>query len=317
MHQSLFRQAIALFPQRKLAVIGDLMLDVYEYGLVSRLSPEAPVPVVRMERRLSLPGGAANAARNARACGASVVLFGLVGDDPAGREVRGLLKQDGIDVSGIFSDPDRPTTEKKRIVGPDGHMLRVDYESTRPLPDALSRKIADAFAAALEGCAAIVIADYAKGVMTGALANQILTAAKAAGIPVVVDTKPANAPLYRGPAALTPNAQEAREMAGADDLAVAGPALTRLFGAPVVITRGAEGMSLYSDAPPLHIPARQVAVADVSGAGDTVTVGVALGLATGLGLPDAMRLANLMAALVVAKKGTATVTAEELLRAEL
>jgi len=317
MRESLLRQAIGLFPQRKLAVIGDLMLDVYEYGLVSRLSPEAPVPVVRMESRLSLPGGAANAARNARACGASVALFGLVGDDAAGREVLGLLRRDGIDISGVFTDPDRPTTEKKRIVGPDGHMLRVDYESTLPLSDAVSGKISAAFAAALDGCAAIVIADYAKGVMTGVLADQILTAAQAAGIPVVVDTKPAHAPFYRGAAALTPNAQEALEMSGADNLAVAGPALTRLFGAPVVVTRGADGMSLYSDAPPLHIPAKPVAVADVSGAGDTATVGVALGLATGLDLADAMRLANLMAALAVAKKGTATVTADELLMCDL
>jgi D-beta-D-heptose 7-phosphate kinase/D-beta-D-heptose 1-phosphate adenosyltransferase len=271
-----------------------------------------------MESRLSVPGGAGNAARNALACGAAVALFGLVGDDAAGREVLDLLRRDGVNTGGILTDPQRQTTEKKRIVGPDGHMLRVDYESTQPAGQALSEKIADAFTAALAGCDAIVIADYAKGVLTPSLAAQILAAARAAGIPVVVDTKPAHAPFYRDVAVLTPNAQEAREMAGADDLDIAGPALARLFAAPVMVTRGADGMSLYAQqGAPRHILAHPVTVADVSGAGDTATVGMALGLASGLDLGEAMQLANLMAALAVAKKGTAVVTAEELLRAQL
>ncbi len=309
------RQAVEAFPGKKLAVIGDVMLDVFEYGHVSRLSPEAPVPVVRMESRLSVPGGAANSARNARACGAAVILFGVIGNDAAGREVLALLERDGIETGGVFGDPDRPTTEKKRIVGPDGHMLRVDYEKTEALRPELTQAIWDGFAAALPGCAAVVIADYAKGVMSPGLAKRIVEAAAAAGIPVVVDTKPVNAGFYRNISAVTPNAQEAREMAGLEDLDAAGAALAGLFGAPVIVTRGAEGMSLYSGAAPLHVPARPVEVVDVSGAGDTATVGVALGLAAGLGLADAMGLANLMAALAVAKKGTAMVTAEELLQA--
>jgi D-beta-D-heptose 7-phosphate kinase/D-beta-D-heptose 1-phosphate adenosyltransferase len=313
--QAAIRQAIAAFPQKTVAVLGDLMLDVYEYGVVARLSPEAPVPVVRMEQRVALPGGAANAARNARACGAKVTLFGVVGDDAAGRELLALTGKDGVATRAVFTDPTRPTTEKKRIVGPEGHMLRVDYESVASIGDALSTRIATALAAALPGASALIIADYAKGVMSRKLAEKALALARAAGIPVVVDTKPAHADFYAAPTVLTPNAQEARAMAGTDDLLAAGAALVRRFGAPVIVTRGAEGMSLFSDAPPLHLDAIPVEVADVSGAGDTVTVGVALGLAAGLDLADAMRLANTMAAVAVSKKGTAAVSAGELLKA--
>jgi D-beta-D-heptose 7-phosphate kinase/D-beta-D-heptose 1-phosphate adenosyltransferase len=313
--QDAIRQAIATFPQKTVTVLGDLMLDVYEYGVVARLSPEAPVPVVRMEQRLPLPGGAANAARNAGACGARVMLFGVVGDDAAGRELLDLIGRDSIATQGIFTDPSRPTTEKKRIVGPEGHMLRVDYESVAAISDALSDRIATALAAALPDASALVIADYAKGVMSPRLAETAIALARAAGIPVVVDTKPAHADFYAAPTVLTPNAQEARTMAGTDDLTAAGAALVRRFSAPVIVTRGAEGMSLFSNAPPLHLPAVAVKVADVSGAGDTVTVGVALGLAAGLDLAGAMRLANFMAAVAVSKKGTAAVSAAELLKA--
>lgn len=315
MRRSTIEDAIRTMSSRRVAVLGDIMLDIWEYGGITRLSPEAPVPVVQMQSRIAMLGGAANAARNARSCGASVALFGVIGADGSGDEVRSLLTESGIDGGGVFVDAGRPTTQKRRIVGPDGHLLRVDHESTSVIPGELTRKIAAALAAGIAGVHAMVISDYAKGVMTPELAGQAIALARQAGIPMVVDTKPAHASFYRRPTVVTPNAQEAFAMTASSSLAVAGNRLVELFGAPAIVTRGEGGMSLFGEGEPLDIPALDVAVADVSGAGDTVTMGVALGLSAGLSLGDAMRLANVMAGLVVAKKGTAVVTAEELLQA--
>ncbi|HWY61239.1 MAG TPA: PfkB family carbohydrate kinase [Rhizomicrobium sp.] len=315
MRRATIEDAIRSMSSRRVAVLGDIMLDIWEYGGISRLSPEAPVPVVQMQSRIAMLGGAANAARNARSCGAAVTLFGVIGADRSADEVRGLLAESGIEGSGVFVDAGRPTTQKRRIVGPDGHLLRVDHESTSVIPGDLTRKISAALASAMAGTDALVISDYAKGVMTAELAEQAIALARQAGIPMVVDTKPAHASFYKRPTVVTPNAQEALEMTASSSLAVAGNRLVEVFGAPAIVTSGADGMSLFGDGEPLHIPALDVAVADVSGAGDTVTMGVALGLSAGLGLADAMRLANLMAGHVVAKKGTAAVTAQELLQA--
>jgi rfaE bifunctional protein kinase chain/domain len=310
--KSMLKDAIQTFPKKRLAVIGDIMLDIWEYGQISRQSPEAPIPVVQMESKSVMLGGAANAALNGATCGASIQLFGVVGADVAAQEVRSLLQANGIHHGAVLVDPARPTTQKQRIVGPNGHLLRVDYERRTAIPEELAQDILVRFDSCIAEFDAVVISDYAKGVMTMNLATQIISHAEKAGVPVVVDTKPHQAHFYKGATVLTPNLKEAYEIAGSEDLLVAGAKLVELFGA-VIVTRGADGMTYFGNGAPLHIAAANAVVEDVSGAGDTATMGVALGLAAGLTLADAALLANVMASLVVSKKGTASVTRAEIL----
>lgn len=308
------------FSAARVLVVGDVMLDRFVYGGVERISPEAPIPVLTAERDSVMPGGAGNVARNLAALGAQVVVLGLVGDDAAADRLNEVLALDpGIDAR-LVVDETRQTTEKTRFIGSRQQLLRVDRESRgAPAPEAVATLL-DVAREMLDGCAVLVLSDYAKGAVSDAVAAALIQAAGAAGKPVLVDPKGSDYARYRGAHLVTPNRAEAALAAGrsidsdADAVAAAQQLAAQAGIANVLITRGAAGMTLVQagDAAPLHLAAEAREVFDVSGAGDTVVAAIAAALAVGHPLPLAARLANAAAGIVVGKIGTAVVHPEEL-----
>ncbi len=312
------------FPSCRLLVVGDVMLDEYVWGTVGRISPEAPVPVVAVTRDTRALGGAANVAVNASSLGARVRLAGLVGADPAGREIARLLRKRRIGVDGLVADPERPTTLKTRVIAQHQQVVRVDREKKEPpseaTRDALIRKVRTAVAE-VDG---VVLSDYRKGALSPALVEETVAAAKRRGVFVAVDPKQKDFAYYRGCTLITPNKAEAeaalggRELSGDLEIWEGGKALIRRSGATaILITRGEEGMSLVERGKTsfFHIPARARQVFDVTGAGDTVIGTLAVGMGVGAPLRDAALLANVAAGVVVGEVGTAPITTEKLTRA--
>ncbi|MDB5456197.1 MAG: rfaE bifunctional protein [Caulobacter sp.] len=298
-------------------VLGDVMLDRFVYGAVDRISPEAPVPVIAVERETAMLGGAGNVARNVAALGGRAVLVGLVGDDAAGRALAAMIDREPGLVAELIVDPARRTTEKVRYISGSHQMLRADREDRGP-GDA--QVLLAAFARRLAAADVVVLSDYAKGVLPPAVVKGAIAATRAAGRPVIVDPKSRDLARYDGATLLTPNRHEAAEatgVTGIDDASAAEAGEAILAAAPALqaalVTRGAAGMTLVERGQdPVHLPATAVEVFDVSGAGDTVVATLALALAAGAAPVDAARLANLAAGLVVAKLGTDVVTAAEL-----
>ena len=296
----------------RVLVVGDVMLDRYWFGEVSRISPEAPVPVVKVERTEERPGGAANVARNCAALGARVSLLSVVGADEAGRTLARLMAHEGIDTS-LHEDAELSTTIKLRVLGRQQQLLRIDFENS-PAHEVLRAKLAD-FVRQLPACDAVVLSDYGKGGL--AHIAEMIRLARAAGKPVLVDPKGEDYARYAGATLLTPNRAELRQVVGrwASEAELAAKA-TRLRGElgldALLVTRSEEGMTLFRDAGALHEPAMAREVYDVSGAGDTVIAAMAVMLAGGADLPAAMRLANRAAGIVVGKLGTAVVHLDEL-----
>jgi D-beta-D-heptose 7-phosphate kinase / D-beta-D-heptose 1-phosphate adenosyltransferase len=301
---------------RRVLVLGDVMLDTFRYGQCTRISPEAPIPVVRVEREDVMLGGAGNVARGIAALGGEAVLIGLVGDDAAGATFHARLAEEG----GIFADlvtDGRPTTQKIRYVAGQQQLLRADVEHARPADPA---PLLAAFARQLPAADAVVLSDYAKGVLTPALLRQAIAMARDAGKPVIADPKSADVSRYDGVTLLTPNAGEAAAATGiaCDEDETAARGATRLLesmpGSPaVLVTRGPRGMTLASrDGAARHLPALAREVFDVSGAGDTVVATLAIALAAGEEVGHAAELANIAAGRAVEKPGTAVVTPEEL-----
>ncbi len=293
-------------------VVGDVMLDRYWFGDVERISPEAPVPVVKIARTEERPGGAANVARNARALGAGVALLSVTGDDEPGATLERLLAADAVRTS-FHRDPAIATTVKLRVIGRQQQLLRIDFE-TAPSHEVLAGKLAD-YDRLLADSDVVVLSDYGKGGL--AHIATMIERARAAGKPVLVDPKGWDWTNYRGATIVTPNRAELREVAGRwrDEAAMTEKAQALrgdLALDALLVTRSEEGMSLYTAEGALHIPAVAREVYDVSGAGDTViaTLGVLLG--AGADLPTAVRLANQAAGVVVGKLGTAVVTPQEL-----
>ncbi len=312
-----------LLPGTTIAVIGDVMLDHFLIGRVDRISPEAPVPVVRFERDEYRLGGAANVAANVRALDGVPVLVGCVGADAAAVGLRHALRDRDIADDHLVIDKARPTTRKVRVVTTrNQQVVRVDYEDDAELANATGEALRAAASHAAMGAKAIVLSDYRKGVITpGVIAA---TLASAAGAPVVVDPKVPDATRYVGVTLLTPNHHEAELMTGTriatpEDARQAARALHKRTHANVLITWGEHGMWLLDASGPslveLAIPATAREVADVTGAGDTVVATLALALACGASLSDAARLANHAAGIVVGRFGAATVGRDELLRA--
>ncbi len=300
-------------------VIGDLMLDRYLWGKVERVSPEAPVPVVLLDKENCRPGGAANVAANIAGLGLTCRLLGYVGNDADGRQLIEAVTQTGVATQAIVSLPRRPTITKTRIVGGHQQMLRVDRESDGPF-DAEERQLLEqAIAKAMaEAPAVVVLSDYAKGVLHPDICQLVIGLAHKAGIPVLVDPKGRDYGKYRGATALTPNRRETSEACGGiadiDLLLDAADRLRQKLGLNfLAVTRSEEGISLIEDGQRLQIPAMAKQVFDVSGAGDTVIATLAAGLVAGLSHYDALHLANLAAGIVVGKVGTIAITAEELL----
>jgi D-beta-D-heptose 7-phosphate kinase/D-beta-D-heptose 1-phosphate adenosyltransferase len=312
------RQIIDRFAGRRLAVIGDSMVDRFLWGRVDRISPEAPVPVVRIERETLKLGGAANVAANIRALGAEAVLFGVCGPDEAGRQLRDLLQERGIADGGLVDCDDRPTTIKTRIIAHNQQVVRADREEDAPVSGDLVARLA----ASLAGSApfdGIVFSDYGKGVLTDEALAVFIAAGAEAGVPMVVDPKKGDFSQYRGVTSLTPNQKEAEQACA---LPITDPAslheagrrlLERTAAAAVLITRGEHGMALFgADGSDRHLATRATTVYDVTGAGDTVIAVYTAALATGADFLDAAQLANHAAGLAVRELGTAAVTADQL-----
>jgi len=300
------------FSGARLLVVGDVMLDRYWFGDVHRISPEAPVPVVRVTRAEERLGGAANVARNAAVLGARVALVGVVGDDEPGRRIAELAGEIGIDCH-LACDSLLPTTIKLRVIGRQQQLLRIDFEQA-PGEDTLARKLASV-RDLLRSAQVLVLSDYGKGGL--AQIEGIVAKARELGTTVLVDPKGDDYSRYRGVTMLTPNRAELRQVVGTwrdeDDLRARAHALRRsLEIRHLLLTRSEEGMTLFSDDGDLHVQAQAREVYDVSGAGDTVVAVIASMLAVGRPVADAVRLANRAGGIVVGKLGTAAVSPDEL-----
>ncbi len=296
----------------RVLVVGDVMLDRYWFGEVERISPEAPVPIVRIARVEERPGGAANVARNAASLGAQVTLLSALGDDEPAAALERLLAGERIRTS-FLRDPALPTTVKLRVIGRQQQLLRIDFE-TAPSHEVLAAKLAD-FERRLPDADLVILSDYGKGGLTH-IATMI-ERARAAGKPVLVDPKGEDYSRYRGATLLTPNRSEFRQVVGrwqdeADFAARAQKLRNELALDALLVTRSEDGMSLYSAEGALDIPAQTREVFDVSGAGDTVIATLGVLIAAGAPMADAVRIANQAASVVVGKLGTAVVLPEEL-----
>ncbi|PLK48246.1 D-glycero-beta-D-manno-heptose-7-phosphate kinase [Uliginosibacterium sp. TH139] len=297
----------------RVLVVGDVMLDRYWFGEVSRISPEAPVPVVHVQRTEERPGGAANVARNAAALGAKVSLLSVVGNDEPAQALEKLLATDGVHTR-LHRDPALATTIKLRVLGRQQQLLRIDFENL-PTHEILRNKLAD-FATLLPEHDVIVLSDYGKGGL--AHIAEMIAMARAAGKTVLVDPKGDDYSKYSGASLLTPNRSELRQVVGQwrseEDLVHKAQELRQSLDLDaLLVTRSEEGMSLFRADGMVHEGTRAQEVFDVSGAGDTVIATLAVMLGAGCNLVDAMRLSNHAAGIVVAKLGTATVTLEEML----
>jgi D-glycero-beta-D-manno-heptose-7-phosphate kinase len=304
-----FRDAVT---RARVLIVGDVMLDRYWFGDVERISPEAPVPVVRIARTDERPGGAANVARNAAALGAQVTLIGIIGEDEPGRALERLLANEHVRAS-LHRDGSLPTTVKLRVIGRQQQLLRVDFETT-PSPAALDAKLAD-YGRALPESDVVVVSDYGKGGL--AHIARMIDLARERRTPILVDPKGDDYLRYRGATVLTPNRAEFRQVAGGwrneGELAAKAQTLrAQLSLEALLITRADEGMSLFTDAGAQHIPAVAREVYDVSGAGDTVIATIGTLMAARADLASAVRVANQAAGIVVGKLGTAVVHPEEL-----
>ncbi|HKP97340.1 MAG TPA: bifunctional heptose 7-phosphate kinase/heptose 1-phosphate adenyltransferase [Fibrobacteria bacterium] len=318
-------ELLSRFPSQTVLVLGDVFLDEFLSGDCSRLSPEAPVPVLKVDdgKTRRVLGGAANTAANVAALGAKAVLIGIDGDDWHGHRFRELMEQSGIEFASVRDG--RPTMRKTRLVGQGQQLLRLDYEETPTVDAAAAAAILAAFRKHLPACGIVVLSDYAKGFLTEALTQTIIREAHAAGKEVLVDPRPQHAAYYRGCDYLTPNWKESQGLLGQAEsdpseslILENGTALRDAMRSHVILTLGARGITFFDRDAKTHfnLPTQAREVYDVSGAGDTVVATFALARAAGGGLEDSVRLANKAAGVVVGKFGTATVSREELLDAE-
>jgi D-beta-D-heptose 7-phosphate kinase / D-beta-D-heptose 1-phosphate adenosyltransferase len=305
-------------------VVGDVMLDRYWLGNASRLSPEAPVPVVALRRVSNIPGGAANVAANVAALGAGVFLAGIVGNDEAGQALGRALRERDISDGYLVTSEGRPTTTKTRVLVHNQQIARVDDESDLPLPEADEQRLLHGFRRLLTEADTVVLSDYSKGCLSYGLASAVIEGARAAGKTVVVDPKCRDLSKYRGASVITPNLNEALAAAGIENgtEANADEAASRVLessGADaILITLGEHGMKLYrNDDQPVHFPALARQVFDVTGAGDTVVALLGAAIGAGAGLHAAISFANIGAGIAVEKVGTSTVGLEELRHAIL
>lgn len=303
----------------RVLVLGDLMLDRYLWGNVTRISPEAPVPIVDVESETTRLGGAANVANNVLSLGAEPVLVGVVGADHAARLLAAELTAHGVPVDGLVVDTDRPTSIKTRIVARNQQVVRADQESREEVSPAIVARLVQACRARLDGLKACIISDYGKGVITAGLLEALLPELRRAGIPVCVDPKETHFFSYRGVSVITPNLLEAgvawgRALRTEELLDQAGRELReRLDADAVLITRGEKGMSLFRAARPrLDLPTVAREVYDVTGAGDTVVSTYAVALAAGADHPEAALIANHAAGIVVREVGTAVASRQQI-----
>ncbi len=303
-------------PTRILA-LGDVMLDSYAIGAVERISPEAPVPILRHMDHREVPGGCANVAMNIAALGARCVTIGAVGDDDAGRRVAAMLAGAGVETR-LVTCPDRPTTSKMRIMAGAHPLLRIDREDSAFCSDEIAGQLLEAVGAEIGAVDGVILSDYAKGVLSDTVLRGVMALAAAQGVPVFVDPKRADWSAYRGATYIKPNRSELRAVAGQpcdtdEEARAAARKAMEASGAHILLTRSERGLALFLQDGGEHIlPTEAQEVFDVSGAGDTVIATFALAVLDGQPSPQALRLANCAAGVVVGKSGTATVGPEEL-----
>jgi D-beta-D-heptose 7-phosphate kinase/D-beta-D-heptose 1-phosphate adenosyltransferase len=320
MDSTTFIELLDSFHRARVLVVGDVMLDRFVYGSVHRISPEAPIPVLKVERTVDMPGGAANVARNVATLGAQAILIGATGDDSAAVDLRDQLKTiPSIEVR-LIADKSRPTTLKTRHVAERQQILRADIESSAPVSEAVAAAVVAEIEAALPNVDIVVLSDYAKGALSEAIVQSAIDLAKRAGKPVLVDPKSRSFLKYRGATVLTPNRLElqlATESECETDEQIVSAAsgfVNDSVCTAIAVTRGKDGMSIVrSDGSATHLRAVAKEVFDVSGAGDTVVATMAIALSVGADLADAAKLANYAAGIVVGKSGTAAVTTGELI----
>lgn len=312
-------QVVRHFGDARVLVLGDVMLDRYVSGSASRLSPEAPIPVLRPTARRATVGGAANVALNIATLGGQVALVGVIGNDAEGAELALLLESSGI-VPHLVTAAGRPTTAKTRFMVGTHQLLRLDEETAESIDDTTVDCVVQCFSDALRTANVVVLSDYAKGVLSDPVLRSVLAQCRSTGCMVIADPKRMDFSSYRGATVLTPNEYEVRRATriDADDDSEADRAGRRALDdtgcAAVLVTRSAKGLTLVRhDEPPLHLPTRAREVADVSGAGDTLVAALAVALGAGAALPEAAMLANITAGIAVGKPGTATVSRDELL----
>jgi len=315
---SALSERIATMQDAKVVCVGDVMLDRFVYGEVSRVSPEAPIPVCRVTDETAMLGGAGNVVRNLVSIGAAVDFVSVLGDDDIAADVNILLR----DLAGVapmlVTEHDRPTTSKVRYVAGGQQLLRADREVITPISDTVADSVFDAVEAALADAGALIVSDYGKGVITDQLVARLVAAARAAGKPVIVDPKSRNFARYSGASLITPNLKELGEAAegdltSEDGIVAAARGLLSAAGIDaMLVTRGAQGMSLITLGRADHFPSRARTVFDVSGAGDTVLAVLAAGISAAVPMVEAAQLANIAAGIVVGKTGTAVVYADDL-----
>jgi len=313
-------EAVRSFRGKLILVIGDVMLDRFIWGAVSRISPEAPVPVVEIKTETVCLGGAANVSANIHSLGGCPMPFGVVGDDIEGMRLQSEFRAMGAPVRGLVVDKERATSVKTRIIAHHQQVCRTDRENRTPISAAVQKKLSAGFRKALREAHAVIVSDYAKGLVTPSLLKEILPSARSAGKAICIDPKMRNLAVYRPATVITPNTLEAEHAAGMTissnrDLVRAGrKILVQTRAEYLLITRGEAGMALFEgNSRVTHIPTVAREVFDVTGAGDTVISTLALGLASGLSILEAAVLSNIAAGIVVGKLGTASATPAELI----
>lgn len=321
------QKLVVKFKGARVLVVGDVMLDIAVHGRVSRISPEAPVPVVDMLTTEYSPGGAGNVAANLVSLEATAFLFGVVGRDEAGAQLQGLCSARGIDPAGLFVDANRPTTTKTRILAQSQQLLRLDHESTDALELSLEQRLAEAVIRCLPQADILVISDYAKGTLSPGLLRRIIPAAQQVQVPVVLGPKGCDYHRYAGASVIIPNLSEALLVGGIHDVSTTvaseqwvDQAVAVIFeqtlAQAVLVTRGEQGMSLYLPGKAeIHLPTRGRQVYDVTGAGDTVISIFSLAYTCEAAWEACAHLANMAAGIVVGKPGTAWVSPQELIQA--
>jgi D-beta-D-heptose 7-phosphate kinase/D-beta-D-heptose 1-phosphate adenosyltransferase len=303
-----------------IACVGDLMLDHFVYGDVHRISPEAPIPVIRVDSQQSMLGGMGNVVRNLGALGCSIRVFSVIGDDSSGDEVHSLLRDVPRTQTSLVAEPGRKTPVKVRYVANGQQLLRADNETSRAISDESFQKLVREFERGIADCPVVVLSDYSKGMLVGSLAAEFIRIARKQGKRVIVDPKGTNFLRYLGATIIKPNLKELAEATGgplagpADHAAAARKLLEQTQAESILVTRGSDGMLLVSrDGRTLELPALAREVFDVSGAGDTVAANLAAALSVGALVEDAVRVANFAAGIVVGKVGTAVVDRSEII----
>jgi rfaE bifunctional protein kinase chain/domain len=327
LNQTRIEALSSAFSGARIAVIGDLMLDRYTFGNVSRISPEAPVPVLEIENEQARLGGAANVGHNILGLGATPLMLGVVGDDTSGLILKGIFTDLGFPLDGLITDVTRPTTVKTRIIAGSQQMLRMDHEMKREISPAVEERLIGALKEQINALDGIILEDYNKGVMTGSLIHSVIALGKKHNVPLLVDPKMHNFFEYQGATVFKPNRKEVEDalairISSDEETIAAGLRLMeRLHAENVLLTLGEKGMMLFERVPndgisdqPFSIPTMARQVADVSGAGDTVIATLAVCMACGMSVRESAVIANRAAGLVIEELGIVPIYREQLVK---